>query len=206
MQLLHGLTLIVPPRYISLSPMASRILTPANQITILRLVFVPIFAALIVDREYRWALAVLIAAAVSDVLDGNVARIFHQETTLGVALDPIADKALMTTAFIALAVRDVLPWWLTIMVISRDVAILLTALLIILAAGYRTFNPTVLGKASTAAQMATILIAVSHQAGIPYASEFAVRGFVFLAAALTAASGVHYLLVVTDRYAHRDGN
>lgn len=183
--------------------MTSGILTPANQITILRLVFVPIFAALVVEREYRWALAVLVAAAISDVLDGNVARIFKQETTLGVALDPIADKAMLTTAFIALSVRDVLPWWLTIMVISRDVAILLTALLIILAAGYRTFPPTALGKASTAVQMMTILVSVSHQAGIALAGDLAVRAFVYLAAALTAASGVHYLLVVTDRYAHR---
>jgi cardiolipin synthase len=186
--------------------MASGILTPANQITILRLVFVPIFAALVVEREYRWALAVLAAAAISDVLDGNVARIFHQKTSLGVALDPIADKALMTTAFIALAVRDVLPWWLTIMVISRDVAIMLTALPIILAAGYRTFKPSILGKAATVVQMMTILAAVGHQAEIPLASDLVVRVFIYLAAALTAASGVHYLLVVTERYARRDEN
>ena len=184
--------------------MASGILTPANQITILRLVFVPIFAALIVEREYRWALIVLAAAAISDVLDGNVARIFHQKTSLGVALDPIADKALMTTAFITLAVRDALPWWLTIMVLSRDVAILLTALLIILAAGYRTFKPSVLGKASTAVQMLTILVAVSHQADIPLATTLVVRIFVYMAAALTAASGIHYLLVVAERYARKD--
>jgi cardiolipin synthase (CMP-forming) len=186
--------------------MASGILTPANQITILRLVFVPIFAALVVEREYRWALAVLAAAALSDVLDGNVARIFHQKTSLGAALDPIADKALMTTAFIVLAVRDVLPWWLTIMVISRDVAMMLTALLIILAAGYRTFTPSILGKASTVVQMMTILAAVSHQAEIPLVSDLVVRALIYLAAAFTAVSGVHYLLVVTERYAHKDGN
>lgn len=186
--------------------MASGILTPANQITILRLVFVPIFAALVVERDYRWALVVLVAAAISDVLDGNVARIFHQKTSLGVALDPIADKALMTTAFITLAVRDALPWWLTIMVLSRDVAILLTALLIILAAGYRTFTPSALGKASTAVQMMTIFVAVSHQAAIPLASDLVVKIFIYLAAALTAASGIHYLLVATERYAHKDGD
>jgi cardiolipin synthase len=181
--------------------MASGILTPANQITILRLVFVPIFAALAVDREWRWALAVLIAAAVSDVLDGNVARILHQESSLGAALDPLADKALMTTAFVTLAVRDAVPWWLTIMVISRDVAILLTALLIILAAGYRTFRPSLLGKASTVAQMVTILAAVSHQAGISLVSEIMVNVSIYLAAALTTASGVHYLVIVTEKYA-----
>ena len=186
--------------------MASGILTPANQITILRLVFVPVFGTLVVEREYSLALVVLVAAAVSDVLDGNVARIFHQKSSLGTALDPIADKALMTTAFITLAVRDALPWWLTIMVLSRDVAILLTALLIILAAGYRTFTPSVLGKASTVGQMLTIFVAVCHQAGIPLASDLVVRASVYLAAALTAASGVHYLLIVAERYVPKGGN
>ena len=186
--------------------MASGILTPANQITILRLVFVPIFGALIVEREYSWALVVLVAAAVSDILDGNVARIFRQQSSLGTALDPIADKALMTTAFITLAVRDALPWWLTIMVLSRDVAIMLTALLIILAAGYRTFPPSVLGKASTVGQMLTIFLAVSHQANIPLASWLVVRASVYVTAAVTAASGIHYLLIVTERYARKDGD
>ena len=184
--------------------MASGILTPANQITILRLVFVPIFAVLVVERHYTWALIVLGAAAVSDVLDGNVARIFHQESSLGVALDPIADKALMTTAYITLAVRDALPWWLTIMVLSRDVAILLTALLIILAAGYRSFRPSILGKASTVVQMLTIFIAVSHQAELPFAGHLLLRGCIYVTAGVTAASGIHYLMVVTERYARRD--
>ena len=184
--------------------MATGILTPANQITILRLVFVPVFAVLVVERNYTWALIVLAAAAVSDVLDGNVARIFKQESSLGVALDPIADKALMTTAYVTLAVRDALPWWLTIMVLSRDVAILLTALLIILVAGYRSFRPSILGKASTAVQMLTIFVAVSHQAGISLASDLVLRALIYVTAGLTSASGVHYLLVVTERYAHKD--
>jgi len=184
--------------------MPSRVLTPANQITILRLVFVPIFAMLVVERNYTWALIVLAAAAISDIVDGNVARIFHQESSLGVALDPIADKILMTTAYLTLAVRHALPWWLTILVLSRDVAILLTALLIILVAGYRPFRPSVLGKASTAVQVATIFIAVAHQAGIPLASELLLWVSVYLTAALTVGSGIHYLLVVTERYAHPD--
>jgi cardiolipin synthase len=92
--------------------MPSRVLTPANQITILRLVFVPVFAILVIDRNYGWALGVLVLAAISDVVDGTVARIFHQESPLGVALDPIADKILMTTAYLVLAFRDALPTWL----------------------------------------------------------------------------------------------
>jgi cardiolipin synthase len=180
--------------------MTSRILTPANQITILRLAFIPFFALLVVDQRYRGALAVLTAAALSDVVDGTVARLLKQETPLGVALDPIADKLLMTTAFLTLAFRNALPWWLTILVISRDVAIILTALLISLVAGYRPFRPSILGKASTAAQVLTVFAAVSFQAHVPLVPWGLVQICVYLAAALTVASGIHYLVVVRKRH------
>jgi cardiolipin synthase len=180
--------------------MASRILTPANQITILRLAFIPFFAILVVAQEYRGALAVLTAAALSDVVDGTVARLLKQETPLGVALDPIADKVLMTTAYLTLAFRDALPWWLTILVISRDVAIIITALLISLVAGYRPFRPSILGKASTVAQVVTVFAAVSFQAHVPFVLGGLVRICVYLAAALTVASGIHYVIVVRNRY------
>jgi len=183
--------------------MASRILTPANQITILRLAFIPFFAILVVDQKYRGALAVLTIAALSDVIDGIVARLLGQETPLGVALDPIADKLLMTTAFLTLAFREALPWWLTIMVISRDAVIIITALLISLVAGYRPFRPTALGKASTVVQVLTVFAAVSFQAHVPFVLRGLVRTFVYLAAALTLASGIHYGIVVRNRYGQR---
>jgi len=182
--------------------MPSRILSPANQITILRLVFVPIFATLVIERDYAWALAVLGAAAISDVVDGTVARIFHQESPLGVALDPIADKILMTTAYLTLAFREVLPWWLTILVLSRDVAIIMTAALISLVAGYRPFRPTILGKMSTTIQVATVFVAVGLQAHFPLASALLLRICIYLAGAITVASGIHYLIVVRHRYGH----
>ena len=180
--------------------MASRILTPANQITILRLVFVPVFAILVIDQEYRAALLILAAAALSDIVDGTVARLLKQETPLGVALDPIADKALMTTAYVTLAFRDVLPWWLSILVISRDVSIIMTALLISLVAGYRPFHPSIPGKLSTVVQVATVFVALGFVAHIPYASARLVQVFVYSAATLTVASGIHYLIVVRHRY------
>jgi len=180
--------------------MTSRILTPANQITILRLAFVPFFAILVVEQKYGGALAVLTAAALSDMVDGMVARRLKQETPLGVALDPIADKLLMTTACLTLSFREALPWWLTILVIGRDVGIIITALLISLVAGYRPFRPTILGKASTAAQVATVFAAVSFQAHVPFVPGSLVRICVYLAAALTVASGIYYVLVVRKRY------
>lgn len=186
--------------------MATRVLTTANQITILRLVFVPIFAILVVGRHDTGALAVMAAAALSDILDGTVARTFRQVSPLGVALDPITDKVLMSTAFITLSFRGALPWWLTIMVLSRDAVILITALLIILVAGYRPFYPTILGKSSTVIQSVTIFAALCFLAGVPWVTRPVVGAFTYLAAAITAASGLHYLLVVRNRYSHREEN
>ena len=126
--------------------MTSRFLTPANQITLLRLAFIPVFAILEVEGDYGWALAVLAITILSDSVDGILARVLRQESALGIALDPIADKLLMATAFLLLAYRGALPWWITIMVLSRDVAVILTTLLISLIAGYRPFRPSLLGK------------------------------------------------------------
>jgi cardiolipin synthase len=185
--------------------MTSRLLTASNQITLLRLAFVPVFAILVMDRSYRAALVVLTVAAISDVLDGMLARLLKQVSPLGVALDPIADKILMTTGYLTLSFRGVLPWWLTIVVLTRDVGILMTALLISLVAGYRPFYPTSLGKASTTVQVATIFAAVSYQAHVPHIGAGLVRVFIYFTAALTLVSGVHYLIVVRQRYGQREG-
>lgn len=182
--------------------MAARTLTPANQITILRLVFVPLFAILEISRSYGWALGILVGAAVSDAVDGLVARLFHEETPLGIALDPIADKLLLGAAFVVLAFRDALPWWLTILVLSRDVAIIVTALLISLVVGYRPFRPTMLGKISTVCQVTTVFAAVCYQVQVPLATRLLVDICMYLVAVFTLASGIHYLIVVQRRYGH----
>src|SRR5208337_3193733 len=184
--------------------MMTRILTPSNQITLLRLVFVPVFAILVLERHYRTALAVLTAAALSDVLDGTVARLLKQESALGMALDPIADKILMTTGYLTLAFRGALPWWLTIVVLSRDVAIVATALLICLVAGYRPFHPSLLGKSSTVAQVVTLFFAVCNRARVPYITTDVVTIFVYFAAALTLASAIHYVVVLRQGNGRRE--
>jgi cardiolipin synthase (CMP-forming) len=184
--------------------MTTRILTPSNQITLLRLAFVPVFAILVLEQHYRAALAVLTAAALSDVLDGTVARLMKQESALGVALDPIADKILMTTGYLTLAFRGVLPWWLTIIVLSRDVAILATALVISLVAGYRPFHPSLLGKTSTAAQVFTLFLAVCRPAQVPFITAEVLTFFIYITAGLTLASAVHYVFVLRQRFGRRE--
>ena len=183
--------------------MTTRIFTPSNQITLLRLLFVPVFAILVVEQHYRAALAVLTAAALSDILDGTVARLLKQESPLGVALDPIADKILMTTGYITLAFRAALPWWLTIIVLTRDAAIVMAALVISLVAGYRPFHPSVLGKASTAAQVITLFAAVYRKAATAFVTTDALTFLIYLTAALTVASAVHYVFLLRQRRSRR---
>jgi cardiolipin synthase (CMP-forming) len=105
---------------------------------------------------------------------------------------------------VTLSFRGALPWWLTIMVLSRDAVILITALLIILVAGYRPFYPTILGKASTVVQSITIFAALCLLAQVPGITLPVVKLCIFLAAGITVVSGLHYLLVVRNRYSHPD--
>src|SRR2546425_4048587 len=121
--------------------MRGRIWTVPNQITLLRLGFLPFFLILISYEHYRWALLVLILAALSDACDGLIARKFNQRSSLGAFLDPIADKLLLSSSFIILAMEKKLAWWLTILVLSRDVLILIVAVVIILISGNRPFPP-----------------------------------------------------------------
>jgi len=186
--------------------MINRILTLSNQITLLRLLFVPVFAILVIGRHYRAALAVLLVAALSDMLDGAIARLLKQESALGVALDPIADKILMTTGYLTLSFRGALPWWLTIVVLSRDVAIVAAALIISLVAGYRPFHPSFVGKASTAAQVGTLLMALCRRARVPHITAEVVTFCVYVTAALTVASAVHYVVVLRIRNGRREAN
>ena len=174
----------------------SAILTTANQLTILRIVFAPILIILLVYGRMGWAFAVFVAAGLTDGLDGLIARRFGQKTSIGVVLDPMADKLLMTASMLILSVprmgfENVVPLWLTVIVISRDLFILLGSLAIILTMGYRTFKPTPYGKASTLLQVCTVLGVLffnwqgTHEDWLSYL--FYVTGLV------TAFSGLHYL-------------
>ena len=135
------------------------ILTPANQLTLLRLALVPVFALCMLYDRPGWALVTFAAAALTDLLDGLVARWFRQQTTLGAWLDPMADKLLLLTMFVMLTLpfgqSNRLPIWLTVIVISRDVGIILTVAIVNLAVGPRTFKPSIFGKAATATYLVT---------------------------------------------------
>ena len=172
--------------------MTQKIFTLANQLTLLRLLLIPFFALAILGGQYGWGLGLLLAAALTDFLDGLLARQLEQPTALGTTLDPIADKLLLSTAFIVLAVRGVVPWWLSILVLSRDMLLLVTALALVLGTGFRTFPPTIYGKACTAAQVVTVVAAVVAELAPAEALLWAKGILLWLTAALTVFSGVHY--------------
>src|SRR3974390_1995032 len=129
--------------------MKARIWTVPNQITLLRLGFLPFFLILILYERYDWALMVLVFVALTDAVDGYLARRLHQKSALGAYLDPIADKLLLSSSFIVLAMEKKIAWWLTVLVLSRDVLLLVLAAVILIIQGYRPFPPSLLGKATT---------------------------------------------------------
>lgn len=140
-----------------------RNLTIANQLTILRIVLIPIFVLLVVYGRLGEALLVFMTAGATDALDGIIARRAGQRTSLGAWLDPMADKLLLVTTFIVLTLPTIpltnhLPLWLTITVISRDVVIVGVVAIVNLAVGPRTFRPSLLGKTTTAAFILTSVV------------------------------------------------
>jgi cardiolipin synthase (CMP-forming) len=191
--------------YIGLGTMLRRALTIPNQISLLRLIFVPFFAILTIEERFNLALALAVLAAASDFVDGWVARRFKQQSRLGVALDPLADKILMGAAYIVLSWIGLMPWWLTALVLIRDGGILTGALLVTFVSGYRPLPPTPAGKASTCGQLAAVLAAVAWKAQFPFITPGVVQTCVYLAAALTVVSGLHYLAVSRQRLVSRPG-
>src|SRR5256885_4425257 len=141
------------------------VLTIANQLTLLRMLLIPAFIVLIVEGELGWALAAFALAGVTDALDGVIARWSGQKTTLGAWLDPMADKLMLVSAFVVLTVPNLglankLPLWLTALVISRDVGIVVTVAIVNLAVGRRTFQPSMFGKIATAIYIVTVSLAM----------------------------------------------
>ena len=179
--------------------MKSRILTVPNQLTFLRFGFLPFFVISIWYDHYDWALGVLIAAALSDLLDGVLARHLNQKTELGAYLDPIADKLLLSSSFLLLAMKQKVFWWLTILVLARDLLILITAAAILLVVGYRPFPPSLYGKCATGVQIIFIFLVVASTATNYRALDILEEVFVFLVAGLTIFSGVHYSFVIAKR-------
>ncbi len=134
----------------------SQIFTAPNQLTLLRMIFVPFIVIHLVEGRYLWALVVFVIAGFSDGLDGLLARTLHQQTLLGQYLDPIADKLLLSTMFLVLSILHKIPWKFTVLVFSRDISILAASTVLFAIAGLRNFRPSIFGKANTFSQISAV--------------------------------------------------
>jgi cardiolipin synthase len=175
-------------------------LTVANQLTLLRMLLIPAFVIQVLYGWIGWALITFMTAGITDALDGLIARRAGQKTTLGAWLDPMADKLLLVSAFVVLTVPDSslrfrIPLWLTILVISRDLAIVLTVAVGTLAIGRKTFVPSLLGKTATAVYIVTCLIVLT--ANYADGGEAFVSTAVLLSGAITVLSALHYVAHAT---------
>lgn len=175
------------------------VLSPANQITLLRMLLIPAFVILIIYGYTGWALATFVVAGATDALDGLIARWSGEKTTLGAWLDPMADKLLFLTTFVVLTwpglgLTNRIPIWLTILVISRDVVIVLTVAIVNLAIGPRTFRPSLLGKAATAIYIVTCVVVMLFN--YLQQTSVLVDFFIWASLAVNLLSSVDYTLRV----------
>ncbi|MBW2368140.1 MAG: CDP-diacylglycerol--glycerol-3-phosphate 3-phosphatidyltransferase [Deltaproteobacteria bacterium] len=164
-----------------------------NVLTVLRILLTPLFIIFLLKQMYTNALVVFTLAGISDALDGLIARWFNQRTTLGAYLDPIADKILLSSAFISLAILKVIPSWLTVIVISRDILILLGIAIFSITDIKVKIKPTLVSKCTTVAQLGTVLYTLF---GLDSAAAVFIGQCIFwITAALTTLSGLHYMFV-----------
>ena len=173
--------------------MLSQLKSAPNLLTLMRLIFLPFVVVAIQQQKYEWALGIFIVAGITDGLDGLLARILQQKTTLGQYLDPIADKLLLSTMFLMLSIAHVIRWPFTIMVFSRDIIILIVCTLLYATNTMRVFRPTLLGKANTLVQILSIPIALIFEINRAEWVHVAKKWSLGATAVLTTVSGVHYV-------------
>jgi len=165
-----------------------------NILTLLRILLTPVFVILLLKQMYLPCLAVFTTAAITDGLDGFLARTLNQRTTLGAYLDAIADKLLLTTAYVCLAVLQMIPAWLAVVVISRDVVIVLGVLIIAITGTELEIKPIVVSKLTTVTQLFLVCLVLLHR-GVPETGAAVLPSVFWLTAVLTTLSGLHYIYI-----------
>jgi cardiolipin synthase len=162
-----------------------------NSLTILRIILIPFFIGFLLYERYGYALVTLLLAGLTDGLDGTIARVANQRTRLGAYLDPLADKLLLTSAFVTLSALHLVPLWITIVVVSRDIILIAGALLVRLTELRVDLSPALLGKGTTLFQLAYIMLVVAFES-----QEMDLRlllPLLYAMVGLTLLSGFHYL-------------
>jgi cardiolipin synthase len=180
----------------------SQFWTAPNQITLLRFILIPFVIIAVFDGHWTWALILLIISGASDALDGLLARWLKQQTMLGQYLDPIADKMLLSSLFLVLSFVKKIPWKYTVVVLTRDMGLVATAVVLYATVGFRDFRPSIFGKLNTVSQIAAIFFVVLAQVlHAPWVIMLE-RFFLYATFTLTTVSGVHYVLLTGQRLRH----
>jgi cardiolipin synthase len=177
----------------------SPILTAPNQLTLLRMVFIPFIVLSLIERNYKQALVLLVVAGLTDLFDGFLARKLHQQTRIGQYLDPIADKLLLSTMFMVLAILHLIKWRYTVIVFSRDICILGVSAVLYATAGLRDFRPSIFGKMNTLSQIAAVFFVMLY---LVFPAPWVYFGrvlFLRMTFAFTILSALHYVLLVGQR-------
>ena len=169
-----------------------RWLNPANLVTLLRLLLVPGIIQAIFTGRHSLALSLFATAALTDVVDGALARRFGMATQTGAYLDPIADKCLLSGVFLSLAVTHMVPWWAVAVILGRDIYILGAVIAVMLFTSVRKFPPSAWGKASTFVQISTVVLWMSRDVlELPVLDELC-AAMLWLCVAFAAVSALHY--------------
>lgn len=179
--------------------MKSQFWTAPNQITLLRFILIPFVIIAVFDGHWPLALGLLVISGLSDALDGLLARVLHQQTMLGQYLDPIADKMLLSSLFLVLSFVKKIPWKYTVVVLTRDMGLVATAVVLYATVGFRDFRPSIFGKLNTVCQIAAIFFVVLAQ--VVHAPWVVVLEKLFLYATFTftTISGIQYTLLTGQR-------
>jgi cardiolipin synthase len=178
----------------------NRFRTAPNLLTLLRICLAPFLVSAILDNHYALSFGLFVAAGLTDALDGTVARLLKQRTVLGQYLDPVSDKLLLSTLFLVLMHKGLIPARVTVLVFGRDVGILVVAAILYAAVGRREFSPSIFGKANTVAQVGAVAAVLMHQL-TPDWRWVTVSCTVGLDATmiLTVVSGLHYAWIAAKR-------
>jgi cardiolipin synthase len=167
-----------------------QLLNTPNVLTLCRLFLIPIFLAMLSKRRFNYALYLFCLAALTDALDGTVARWFDCKTEIGAYLDPFADKLLLLSAFVALTLESMLPGWLLGVVVIRDIVIVFGYIMLAFLTNERIpVRPSYLGKASTFLQLFCVIGALAQTSRSWPRDWYAI---LYVTVAVTALSGVHY--------------
>lgn len=167
------------------------ILNLPNTLTITRIILIPLFVTSVIYRRYDYALFLFVIAALTDMFDGLIARLKSQKTAFGNFLDPLADKFLLVTSFIVFSMYGLVPTWLTIMIISRDIIVVTGWIVLYLLTHRAEIEPTITGKAATTFQLILICYVLLH-VNVPAVPDID-KYLIWVTAVFTITSALHYI-------------